>query len=64
MQVKMKEILGFSQFYEAIKDKKMPVKIAYKISRLTKDIQEHMNFYQENISKIINQYAEKRMYAL
>ena len=59
MTIKMHEILSFPQFYNAIKDKKLPIQIAYKLSKLVKIIDENIQFYTDNMSKIIGAYAER-----
>lgn len=58
MQVKMKEILGYLNFYEAVRDQKIPLKIAYKLAQLSKAIEAEISFYQDKLREIITEYGE------
>jgi hypothetical protein len=59
MELKMLEILNFRKFYQAIKDKTIPIKTAYHIARLNASIQTNMDFYQDSVRHIIDSYVEK-----
>ena len=58
MIVKMGEIINFSQFYEEIKTKKLPLKVLYKLSNLAKIIDEKTAFYRERFQEILKEYGE------
>lgn len=58
MKLKMKEITNFTTFYEAVKDSKLSVRTAYRLTKLTKAIESELGFYRENLQAIINQYAQ------
>ena len=58
MKLKMKEITNFTIFYEAVKDSKLSVKTAYRLTKLTKAIENELGFYREKLQAIINQYAQ------
>lgn len=58
MLLKMQELLGFSSFHEAAKDKKIPIKTAYKLAKLASAIEKEISFYQEKLRSIILEYAE------
>ena len=57
--MKMYEVLALQNFYLSIHDKKLPIKTAYKLSRLAKRAEEESQFYQSQIQKIIDEYALK-----
>lgn len=52
-------LLNFPTFYERIKKEKISIQVAYKLSRLKKEIDFQINFYQENMRKIVEEYAQK-----
>lgn len=56
--MKMYQILECKRFYDTIKEKKMPLKVAYKFSKLLKRLEEEATFYREEFSKIINEFGE------
>lgn len=57
--MKMYEALALQNFYASVHDKKMPIKTAYKLSRLAKRIEEELQFYQKEFARIIDEYALK-----
>lgn len=57
--MKMYEVLSLQNFYSSIHDKKLPIKTAYKLSRLAKRAEEENQFYQSQFQKIIDEYALK-----
>lgn len=42
-----------------IKDEKIPIKTAYKFNKLISILEKELKFYNEELAKIIEQYAEK-----
>lgn len=57
--MKMYEVLALQNFYTSVHDKKMPIKTAYKLSRLAKRAEEELQFYQKEFARIIDEYAMK-----
>lgn len=57
--MKMYEALALQNFYTSVQDKKMPIKTAYKLSRLAKRIEEEAQFYQKEFARIVDEYALK-----
>ena len=57
--MKMYEVLALQNFYASVQDKKMPIKTAYKLSRLAKHAEEEIQFYQKEFTRIIDEYALK-----
>jgi hypothetical protein len=57
--MKMYEVLALQNFYASVQDKKMPVKTAYKLSRLARKAEEEVQFYQKEFGRIVNEYALK-----
>lgn len=58
MQITMNQILNFTIFYEAVKSQKLPIKTAYRLTKLAKAIEEEITFYREKIQSIIKEYGE------
>ena len=58
MKLKMQDILNFTTFYEVVKDEKLAIKTAYRLTKLTKAIENELSFYREKLQAIINQYAQ------
>lgn len=57
--MKMYEALALQNFYTSVHDKKMPIKTAYKLSRLAKRAEEELQFYQKEFTRIVDEYAMK-----
>lgn len=57
--MKMYEALALQNFYASVQDKKMPIKTAYKLSRLAKRAEEEIQFYQKEFARIVDEYALK-----
>ena len=57
--MKMYEALALQNFYASVQDKKMPIKTAYKLSRLAKRVEEELQFYQKEFTRIVDEYAMK-----
>lgn len=58
--MKMYEALALQNFYTSVQDKKMPIKTAYKLSRLAKRVEEELQFYQKEFTRIVDEYAMKK----
>ena len=57
--MKMYEVIEFANLYEKIKESKMPLKTAYNFSRLMRQLEKEVVFYQTEFTKIIQSYAKK-----
>ena len=53
----MRQVLALQPVYDLIKKKTLPIKTAYKLSRLFKVIDSEARFYTEQLNTIIEQYA-------
>lgn len=58
MILKMGEIVNFNYFYNEVKDKKLSLKVLYKLSNLAKAIEEKTVFYREKLQEILKEYGE------
>lgn len=58
MILKMGEIINFNYFYNEVKDKKLSLKVLYKLSTLAKAIDEKTAFYREKFQEILKEYGE------
>lgn len=57
--MKMYEVIGLKNFFATVADKKIPVKTAYKLSKLARRVEEEVQFYQKEFKAIIDEYAKK-----
>ena len=57
--MKMNEVIELSNLYETIKDIKMPLKTSYKFSRLMRQVQTEIEFYQTKFKELVDEYAER-----
>lgn len=57
--MKMYEVIGLQNFFTTVADKKIPVKTAYKLSKLARRVEEEVQFYQKEFKAIIDEYAKK-----
>ena len=58
MKLQLQTILNFSQFYPHTATVKLPIKTAYKISRLSKAIEDEVTFYQTKFREILSVYCQ------
>lgn len=59
MKMTMAEVLMINSLYPVFQEKKMPIKIAYKFSKLFGYLRNEVDFYYKSLNKIIDEYAEK-----
>ena len=57
--MKMHEALGIQTLYNSISGTKLPIKTAYKFTRLAKQLEGDIEFYQNKFREILNDCAEK-----
>jgi hypothetical protein len=57
MNTTIQTILDFSQFYPHTVNAKLPIKTAYKLSRLATAIESEVTFYQTKFREILNEYC-------
>ena len=58
MNTKMQSLLNFPNFYEIVKNQKLPMKTAYKLAQLSKVIQGEIGFYREKFQALVWEYGE------
>lgn len=58
MTTTMSNIINFNVFYDEVRNAKIPLKLAFKLSNLTKAINEKTEFYREELQKILREYGE------
>ena len=59
MQIKLGELDSILISMQSILNKELPIKIAYKFSKLQKSLLEEYKIFQENKQKLIDKYGEK-----
>lgn len=57
--MKLYEVISIQNFYTSVQDAKLPIKTAYKLTRLMRRVEEETQFYQAEFSKIVEEYALK-----
>ena len=53
------DALAFQELYQKIKNNRISFKTAYKFNKINLALLPDIEFYQENIQKILDNYAEK-----
>ena len=59
MVITMAELVNFYQKNAIFSNKVLPLKGAFKINRIKKDIEKDYAFYQEKFKEILEEYAER-----
>ena len=57
--MKMLDAIRFQEIYPEINQIKLPIQTAYKLSRIVSYISEQVEFYDQEISKILQEYGQK-----
>lgn len=58
MNITLSQAIKFPNFYREIQDLKLPIKTVHKLSRISKELAFHIDFYWENLQKITLEYAQ------
>ena len=58
MILKMKDITDFAAFYNEVKVARLPFKTLFKLSTLSRAVEEKLEFYQEHFQAILKEYGE------
>lgn len=59
MKLTLQSILNYPQFYPLVSNAKLPIKTAYKLSRLNDAISKEITFYQTQLREIVEEYCTK-----
>lgn len=59
LTLKIKDLMDFNTAYQEIQNEKMSISLAYKLSRISKEIQNCIEFYQNRYNDYLETYAEK-----
>lgn len=59
MTQKMYQITDFPTFFTKVKSQKLSFKVSYKLTLLSKEIQTHIDFYEESFRNLLGEYAKK-----
>ena len=59
MKFIMWQVFKILNIYKKVKEIKVPVKTAYKFNKLCLELENSANFYNEELNKIIQQYADR-----
>lgn len=59
MTIKMYQVFKVLDIYKRVKELTVPAKVAYKFNKLCIGLNSDANFYQEEVDKLIQQYADR-----
>ena len=59
MKLTMTEGLQFVELYNKIKDTSLPIKVAFTLNKIYKEMENDINFYNEKLGEIIQKYGQK-----
>lgn len=59
MNIKMSDLLNMNQAIQNLAEKKIPIKGAFKLSKLEDEIRQGLTFYTEKLNQLIQDYAKK-----
>ena len=57
--MKISNLTNFSSFLNVVRTPKLPFKTAYKLSKLSKAIEDEVAFYREKMQELIDEYGQK-----
>lgn len=57
--MKLTDTLNFADVYGQVKDQKMPLRLAYKFSKLATRMDEEVQFYRSKFQEIVDRFIEK-----
>ena len=57
MEILITDAIETYNFLQTIKDEKLPIKVAYKIGKLLRALDEEVAFYKQKFQSILEQYA-------
>ena len=57
--MKLYQILNLPHVYETILEKNLPFSLAYKLNKLAEAVNKELEFYRNNMTKLVDEYAEK-----
>lgn len=58
MEFTINQLLGMEPTLDKLKDKKVPFKVAYKLTKLYNAVHEELQFYYTKLNEIIQKYGE------
>ena len=56
--MKMYQVIELNNFYPKIKDMKVPVKTAYKFTKLMRQVEKEVEFYQNKFNELVLEYGQ------
>ena len=59
MNIQLDKTVGIQKTLNDIKDKKIPIKTAYKMAQFSEELDQKVHFYEDKMKQIISNYSEK-----
>lgn len=57
--VQMYEILNSNKLFEELQEQKLPIRVAYKLNKISDAIAKEIKFYTDSLAKITTEYSVK-----
>lgn len=57
--MKINQIANFPSLFQKVKSQKLPFKTSYRLTLLAKEVEKHVEFYQENFRSLLWEYSKK-----
>ena len=58
MFIQLQNLINFPNFYETVKNQRLPIKTAYCLAQLSRSINMELQFYREEMQKILQEFGE------
>ena len=59
MKLKMYELIDFSSLFQKMKSQKLSFKTSYRLTLLAKEVEKHIDYYQEQFRSLVIEYSKK-----
>lgn len=59
MKMRMMQLSDFMNFFNQIKDVKTPIRLAYKLNKLSTQVASELDFYQKKFAEIIYEFGKR-----
>lgn len=59
MKVKLGALIELQQFCQEVQNQKMPIRLAYKLSKLSSRVAQEEAFYRQKFSSIVSEFAKR-----
>ena len=57
--MKLYQAIELPRIFAALKNKTFPIRTSYKLSKISKRVEEEVKFYQDKVGELTNEYGER-----